>query len=390
MGVKTVRGIPLDGKRVLARVDFNVPLEDGRVTDDTRIRAALPTLDVLIEGKARIALLSHLGRPKGKVVEGLRMGPVADRLAELIGRSVKKLDDCVGARVQEEVMALSTGQVLMLENVRFHPGETANDPGFAEDLASPFDLYVNDAFGASHRAHASTVGVTRYLPAVSGLLMERELETLGRIVEQPERPFVALLGGAKISDKIRLVETLLGLVDSLLIGGGMANTFLKAQGYQVGDSLVEDDVLGAATGILDRAGQKLILPVDLVVADAFDANARRRTIGLGDVAPGWRILDIGPATVKRFGEVLRGARTALWNGPMGVFEMLPFAEGTMGIAHLLADIDATTVVGGGDSVAAVDRAGIADRITHVSTGGGAMLAFLEGAPLPGVEALDRA
>jgi len=261
---------------------------------------------------------------------------------------------------------------------------------FIEDLASPFDLYVNDAFGASHRAHASTVGVTRYLPAVAGLLMERELETLGGVVEQPERPFVALLGGAKISDKIKLVETLLGLVDSLLIGGGMANTFLKAQGYQVGDSLVEDDVLGAATGILDRAGQKLILPVDLVVADAFDANARRRTTGLGDVAQGWRILDIGPATVKRFGEVLRGARTALWNGPMGVFEMLPFAEGTMGIAHLLADIDATTVVGGGDSVAAVDRAGVADRITHISTGGGAMLAFLEGESLPGVEALDRA
>jgi len=344
----------------------------------------------LIEGKARIALLSHLGRPKGEVVEGLRMGPVADRLAELIGHSVKKLDDCVGTRVQEEAMALGTGQVVMLENVRFHPGETANDPGFAEDLASPFDLYVNDAFGASHRAHASTVGVTRYLPAVAGLLMERELETLGRIVEQPERPFVALLGGAKISDKIKLVETLLDLVDSLLIGGGMANTFLKAQGYQVGDSLVEDDVLGAATGILDRAGQKLILPVDLVVADAFDANARRRTSGLGDVAPGWRILDIGPATVKRFGEVLRGARTALWNGPMGGFEMHPFAEGTMGIAHLLADIDATTVVGGGDSVAAVDRAGVADRITHISTGGGAMLAFLESAPLPGVEALDRA
>jgi phosphoglycerate kinase len=371
-------------------VDFNVPLEDGTVADDTRIRAALPTLEVLMERKARIGVLSHMGRPKGKVVEGLRMNPVADRLAELIGRPVKKMDDCIGAGVREEITALDTGQVLLLENVRFHPGEKANEPGFAKDLASPFDLYVNDAFGASHRAHASTVGVTRYLPAAAGLLMERELETLGRLVEQPERPFVALLGGAKISDKIKLVENLLCLVDFLLMGGGMANTFLMAQGCQMGDSLVEDDALSAAAGILDRAGQKLVLPEDMVVADAFDADAARRTMGLGDVAPGWRVLDIGPATVKRFGEILHRARTVLWNGPMGVFEMLPFAEGTMGIARLLSDLDATTVVGGGDSVAAVDRAGVADRITHVSTGGGAMLTFLEGTPLPGVEALDQA
>jgi phosphoglycerate kinase len=279
--------------------------------------------------------------------------------------------------------------MVMLENVRFHPGETANDPGFAEELAAPFDLYVNDAFGASHRAHASTVGVTRYLPSVAGLLLERELQVLDRMLNQPEHPFVAILGGAKISDKIKLVGTLLGVVDTILIGGGMANTFVKGQGYEVGDSLVEDDSLDAARRILDQAGEKLVLPVDLVVADAFDVTAKRRTVTLDGVEPGWRILDIGRGTVKRFGEVLRGAKTVLWNGPMGVFEMPPFAEGTMEIAHLLADLDATTVVGGGDSVAAVGRAGVAGRINHVSTGGGAMLEFLEGVPLPGVEALEQ-
>jgi len=388
MNKKTVRDVDVRGKRVLVRVDFNVPLAEGKVTDDTRIRAALPTIEYLLERGATVLLASHLGRPKDRVVEGLRMFPVAERLSELLGRPVIKLDDCVGPEVEAAAKAAKAGDVVLLENTRFHPEEEKNVPAFAAQLASLAEVYVNDAFGSAHRAHASTEGVARYLPAVSGLLMEKELEYLGGALAAPKRPFIAILGGAKVSDKIGVIQNLLSRVDALLIGGGMANTFLKASGYDVADSLVEDGSLETARELLEQAGSKLVLPVDVTVADRFDAEAFAQVVAVANVPAGWRILDIGPRTLEIFRERLEGARTVVWNGPMGVFEFPKFATGTEAVARILAMLpEATTIIGGGDSAAAVEQAGLADKMSHISTGGGASLEFLEGRTLPGVAAL---
>jgi len=387
MNKKTVRDIDVAGKRVLVRVDFNVPLEKGQVTDDTRIRAALPTIRYLIDHRARVILMSHLGRPKGGPSDDLRLEPVARRLSELLGQEVHYVRDCIGPEVEAAVQALGEGEVLLLENLRFHPEEEKNDPAFAAQLAKLGDVYVNDAFGAAHRAHASTAGIAQYLPAVAGFLMEKELTFLGKALESPERPFITILGGAKISDKIGVIRNLLSRVDRLLIGGGMANTFLKAMGYEMGDSLVEMESLDVARELLQAAGDKLRLPVDVVIADRFDNDAERRVVKVDAVPAGWRVLDIGPETVAAFRAELANARTVVWNGPMGVFEFPNFAAGTFAIAETLASLPATTIVGGGDSVAAVQKAGMAYQITHISTGGGASLEFLEGRTLPGVAAL---
>ncbi len=390
MAKKTVRDVDVNGKRVLVRVDFNVPLDQGAVTDDTRIRAALPTLEYLLEQGAKIILMSHLGRPKEDNRDQFRMDPVAARLGELLGRPVHKVDALVGDDVEEAVSAMQAGEVLLLENTRFEKGETKNDEALSRQLARLADVYVNDAFGSAHRAHSSTTGVAEQgdFPAVAGFLMEKELQALGEALSNPERPFVALQGGAKISDKVTVLNRLLELADWVLIGGGMANTFFKAQGHDVADSLVEDEALPEAKRLLAEAGDKLVLPVDMVIADAFDNEASTQTIEAGAVPAGWRILDIGPKTIEHYRDILRGARTVLWNGPMGVFELSNFARGTFAIAETMAALDAITVVGGGDSAAAVAEIGLAERLTHVSTGGGASMEFLEGKTLPGVAALD--
>ena len=388
MDKKTVRDVDVRRKRVLMRVDFNVPLKDGAVTDDRRIRAALPTIQYLLDQGAAVVLMSHLGRPKGEPKPEFRLDPVADRLSELLERPVTKLDDCVGEDVENAVKAMQPGDVILLENTRFKSGETKNDPALAEGLARLGDLYVNDAFGTAHRAHASTAGVAQHLPAVGGFLMEKELNYLGRALADPERPFLAVLGGAKISDKIGVIQSLLAQVDSLLIGGGMANTFFKAQGFNVGDSLVEDEAVDTARELLESAGDRLVLPVDCVIADRFEPDAESKVVPVDQVPDGWRILDIGPASVAHFSNRLAAARTVVWNGPMGVFEFPKFAEGTLAIARALAGLeDATTIIGGGDSAAAVEDSGLADKMSHISTGGGASLEFLEGKELPGVAAL---
>jgi len=389
---KTVKDLAVQNKRVLVRVDFNVPLDKatGAITDDARIRAALPTIRYLIGQGARVILCSHLGRPGGKVVDKLRLTPVAQRLSELLGQPVAKTDDCVGPAVQAVVAAMQPGDVLLLENLRFHAEEEANDPAFARQLADLADVYVNDAFGTAHRAHASTEGVAHYLPAVAGFLMEKEIDYLSRALENPARPFDAIIGGAKVSDKIAVLQNLLGKVDALLIGGGMANTFLKAQGHEVGQSLVEDDKLDVARSLLAQAQARhvrLFLPVDVVVADKFAADAAWKTVAVTAVPANWCILDVGPQTVKLFANELKAAQTVVWNGPLGVFEFPAFAQGTIALAKALAASRATTIIGGGDSTAAVEQAGVADRITHISTGGGASLEFLEGKTLPGVAAL---
>jgi phosphoglycerate kinase len=389
MRKKTLRDIEVKGRRVLVRVDFNVPLEGGAVADDTRITAALPTIRHLIDGGAKTILCSHLGRPKGKPDSKYSLAPAATHLGELLGKKVPFAPDCVGPAVEKLVASMKPGDVLLLENLRFHAEEEKNDPAFARALAALADVYVDDAFGSAHRAHASTAGVADHLPAVAGFLMERELDFLGRALADPGRPFVAILGGAKVSDKIAVIENLLGKVDALLVGGGMANTFLKAQGREIGKSLVENDKVAVAEKLLRDAGAKLVLPVDAVVGDRFDAAAERRTVDVTAVPPGWLILDIGPKTIAAFTGRLAGAKTVIWNGPMGVFEMEPFAAGTFAIARALAGLSgATTIIGGGDSAAAVEQAGVADRITHVSTGGGASLEFLEGKELPGVAVLQ--
>jgi len=387
MNKKTIRDVSVRGKRVLVRVDFNVPLQDGAAADDARILAALPTINYLLEQGAALILCSHLGRPKGQIAPELRMDPLAARLAELLNRPVTKLDDCVGPEVEAAAQAMRPGDVVMLENTRFHAEEKDNDPEFARKLAGLAQVYVNDAFGSAHRAHASTEGVAHYLPAVAGLLMEKELEFLGRAVEHPEHPYLAILGGAKISDKIGVIESLLARCDRLLIGGAMANTFFEALGFEMGDSLVEREALPLARSLLESAGSRIVLPVDVVVADAFDNDANSRVVAPNEVAAGWRILDIGPKTMPTFESALRGAKTIVWNGPLGVFEMSNFAWGTFKMAQLLADLDAVTIVGGGDSAAAVRQAGLADKMTHVSTGGGASLELLEGKELPGVAVL---
>ena len=388
MAIKTVGDVDLQGKRVLLRVDFNVPLQDGMITDDGRIRAALPTLEHLIESGATVIAMSHMGRPKGKVVDDLRLTPVAARLADLLDRPVTKLDDCVGQAVVATVAAAQPGDVILLENLRFHPQEKKNDPEFARQLAALADVYVSDAFGAAHRAHASVVGVAEHLPALAGFLMEKELAALGGALDDPARPFVAILGGAKVSGKIEVIDNLLPQVDHLLIGGGMANTFFKAQGYPVGDSLVEDDALDIARETLAQGGHKLLLPVDVVVADAFDAAAKSQVVAADQTPAGWRIMDVGPQTLERFADALRASRTVVWNGPMGVFEMERFAQGTFTLARLVAETDAVTIIGGGDSAAAIEQSGLADNMAHISTGGGASLEFLAGKTLPGVAALN--
>jgi len=394
MNKKTVRDINVKGKRVLMRVDFNVPLKGepgslGVVTDDTRIRAALPTIQYLLDQGAAVILMSHLGRPKDGPDPQYSMKPTATHLAGLLGKPVAFVGECVGAEAQAAAAALKPGELLVLENTRFYPGETKNDLALAEQMAALADIYVNDAFGSAHRAHASTEGVAHFLPAVAGFLMEKELAYLGGALENPRRPFVAILGGAKVSDKIAVIESLLDKADLLLIGGGMANTFFKAQGLAIGDSLVEDAALDTARTFVAKAGSRLVLPVDVVVADAFDANAAMQTVPVDAVPAGWRILDIGPATVARFREALTPAKTVVWNGPLGVFEFPRFAVGTVSVAGILAELpDATTVIGGGDSAAAVAQAGLADKMSHISTGGGASLEFLEGKALPGVMALN--
>lgn len=393
----------LQDKRVLVRADFNVPLDDqGNISDDTRIRAALPTINHLISHGAKVILASHFGRPKGddfaaRVSEKNRLTPVATRLSELLGQTVTKPSDCIGDEVASTVAAMQPGQVVLLENVRFHPEEEKNDPAFAEQLASIADLYVNDAFGTAHRAHASTEGVTHYLkPSVGGLLIEKELQYLQNAIEDPKRPLVAIIGGSKVSSKITVIESLLEKVDKLLIGGGMIFTFYKARGLSVGKSLAEDEFLELATTLEAKAKEKgvaLLLPTDVVVADKFAADASAQTVSVDAIPDGWMGLDIGPDSIKVFQDALLGCKTVIWNGPMGVFEFDKFAAGTEAIAHALADLTktgATTIIGGGDSVAAVEKVGVAEQMSHISTGGGASLELLEGKVLPGIAALDDA
>ncbi|KGP76207.1 phosphoglycerate kinase [Desulfosporosinus sp. Tol-M] len=394
MNKKSVKDVEVRGKRVLVRADLNVPLDEQRhITDDTRIRASLPTIEYLVRQGARVILASHLGRPKGQVKPEYSLDSVAQRLSELLGQDVRLAGDCVGNAAMEAVSRLQDGQVLLLENVRFHAEEEKNDPTFARDLAMLAELFVNDAFGTAHRAHASTEGVTHYLPAVAGLLMQKEVEFMGNALERPERPFVAIIGGAKVSDKIGVIENLLEKVDTLIIGGGMANTFLKAQGIKVGKSLLEEEKVELAKQLIEKAkakGVELELPIDVVVALAFEANALHHTVGVSEIQEDEMALDIGQASAERFAARISTARTVIWNGPMGVFEMDAFARGTERVAQAVASCGGITIVGGGDSVAAVEKMGVADRMTHISTGGGASLEFLEGKVLPGVGALNEA
>jgi len=392
MNKLTVRDIEVSGKKVLVRVDFNVPLngKTGAITDDSRIRATLPTIKYLTDHKARVILCSHLGRPKGKVVKQLRLTVVARHLSQILGYTVKVANDGIGPEVDRAVGNLEAGQVLLLENIRFHPEEETNDDAFAKRLASLADIYVNDAFGACHRAHASIVGVARYLPAVAGLLVEKEVKVLEDLLANPHHPFAELAGGAKVSDKIGVLENTMDKVDSILIGGSMAATFLKAKGYEIGLSLVEDDKLDLATRLMNyaaRQGVNLMLPVDMIVADKLSAEAEFKTVSIENIPPDWRIVDIGPQTISNFSAELRKCQTIFWNGPMGVYEITRFAQGTQAMARLLADLKATTIIGGGSTAEIVIAMKLADKMTFVSTGGGASLRFLGGEKLPGVEVL---
>ncbi len=391
MAKKTIRDVDLRGKRVLMRVDFNVPMANGVVTDDKRIRAALPSIQHVLDEGAALILMSHLGRPKGVGYEAeFSLKPAAEALSKLLGRPVLMAPDCIGDDVEAMAASLKPGDVLMLENTRFHKGEEKNDFGLAQQMAVLGDVYVNDAFGSAHRAHSSTEGIAKCLPSVCGFLMEQELDYLSRATQNPARPYVAILGGAKISDKIAVVENLLSKADTVIIGGGMANTFLAAKGYAMQDSLVEPGSIETARAILATAGGRLLLPVDAVIADRFDAEANSQVVDVDKVPAGWRIMDIGPKSIDAFAAVLKQAKLVVWNGPMGVFEMPKYAEGTFAIARLLATLDATTVIGGGDSASAVKKAGVANKMSHVSTGGGASLEFLEGKDLPGVAVLQEA
>jgi len=392
MDKQTIRDIDVSGKRVLVRVDFNVPLDEktGKITDDSRIRATLPTIEYLIDRGARVILASHLGRPEGKVVDKLRLTVVAQRLSQILGKQVGVTKNCIGSETKKSVASLKSSDVLFLENLRFHSAEERDSAVFARALANLADIYVNDAFGTSHRSHASIVKVTEYLPSVAGLLLERELKTLGSILENQAHPFGGLLGGAKVSDKVGMLENILNRVDSLLIGGGMAATFLKAKSYEVGLSLIEADRLDTAVRLMEKAsrnGVRLLLPVDVIVADGLDAEAKVKVVSIENISPRLRIVDIGPQTIKNFSEELRKCKTIFWNGPMGIYEKPQFAKGTKAMARLLAGLDATTIIGGGSTAEVVIEMKLADRMTFVSTGGGATLRFLSGKTLPGVETL---
>lgn len=390
MNKLTVADIDIRRKTVFVRADFNVPLHEGRVADDTKIRAALPTINYLLDNEARVILASHLGRPKGKIDESLRLDPIVPVLSRLTGRKVLKVNDCTGPEARGALAALGSGEILLLENTRFFPGEKENSPEFGRELASLADVFVNDAFASSHRAHASVVGLAPHIPAVAGFLLARELEVLGGLMLDPARPFLALVGGAKVSDKLRMLRRLLELVDGLILAGGMANTFLLARGLDVGDSLVERDLVGEAADLMETArkiGKELLLPEDLVVAPEVSDEVENKVVAAGAVPTGWKALDIGPRSVESCSQALKHAATVFWNGPMGVFEVNAFAAGTMGLARVIADLDAVTVVGGGESIAALKKASVVDRITHVSTGGGAALELLEGRELPGVTCL---
>jgi phosphoglycerate kinase len=393
MAIRTVNQIDLKGKRVFIRVDFNVPQDEkGNITDDTRILLSLPTIRFVSQAGGKVVLASHLGRPKGKKDPKFSLAPVAKRLAQLIGKKVAFATDCIGEEVQKQIQRLQEGEIVLLENLRFHPEEEKNEEGFSKALAALCDVYVNDAFGTAHRAHASTEGMTRFVKAVAaGFLMMKEVESLEKALVNPQKPYVAILGGAKVSDKLGVIQNLLDQVTTLLVGGGMAYTFLRAEGFQVGKSLVEEDQIGLSLSLLERAKGKInfLLPSDHIAAERMDIQAKRKVVKNDQIPPGWVCLDIGPETVKVFSKEIESAKTIVWNGPMGVFELEPFSEGTFAIAKAIADSHAFSIVGGGDSVAAVNRAGVADRISHISTGGGASLEFLEGKKLPGIEALRR-
>lgn len=388
---KSIEDIDVAGKRVLARCDFNVPLKDGVITNDKRIVAALPTIKYLLEHNARLILCSHLGRPKGEFKPEFSLAPVAKRLSELLGKEVIMAKDVIGEDAKAKAAALKDGDVMLLENVRYHKEETDNDPAFAKELASMADIYVNDAFGACHRAHASTAGVAAYLPAVCGYLMQKEIAFIGGTLEDPKRPFVAILGGAKVSDKIGVITNLLDKVDTLIVGGGMAYTFMKAKGYCIGNSICEDDKVELATSIMKKAeekGVKFLIPVDNRIADKFAEDAEYKDIDSDSIPDGWMGMDIGPKTIEMFCDAVKDAKTVIWNGPMGVFEFANFANGTLAVAKAVADSDAISVIGGGDSVAAVTKLGFADKMSHISTGGGASLEYMEGKKLPGIECLN--
>ncbi|MGP4064612.1 phosphoglycerate kinase [Oceanobacillus sp. M65] len=391
MNKKTLQDIDVKGKKVFCRVDFNVPMKDGEVTDDTRIKAALPTIQYLSEQGATVILASHLGRPKGEAVEELRLDPVAKRLSDLLGKEVVKTDEVYGSEVNEALSRLSGGDILLLENVRFEAGEEKNDEQLAQAFADMADIYVNDAFGAAHRAHASTAGVAEKLPAVAGKLLEKEIAVLGKALENPERPFTAIIGGAKVKDKINVIDNLLDKVDNLIVGGGLAYTFIKAQGHEIGKSLLEEDKLDLAKEFMQKAkdnGVNFVLPVDVVVADDFSEEANTKIVDIEEIPADWEALDIGPKTREKYSQIVADSKLVIWNGPMGVFELNVFAGGTKAVAESLANTEGYTVIGGGDSAAAVEKFDYAEDMDHVSTGGGASLEFMEGKALPGVEALN--
>lgn len=390
MNKMSIEDVDVKGKRLFCRVDFNVPLEEGQITDDNRIRAALPTIRYLVEQGASLILASHLGRPKGQAVDELRLDPVAERLADLLGRSVFKADEVIGKEVEEKADELKEGEILLLENVRFHPGEEKNDPELARAFSGLADLYVNDAFGAAHRAHASTAGIAEYLPAVAGFLMKKELDTLGQALEDPERPFTAIIGGAKVKDKIGVIDNLLDKVDNLLVGGGLSYTFLKAKGLEIGKSLLEEEKLDQAQAFMKKAqeqGVNLVLPADVVVSGEFSPDAPAETVDVESIPADKEGLDIGPKTREKFAEIIGSSQLVIWNGPLGVFEFDRFAEGTFAVAQAVAESDAASIIGGGDSAAAIQKSGLANRVDHISTGGGASLELMEGKVLPGVDVL---
>lgn len=392
MNKKSVKDVDLKGKKVFCRVDFNVPMQDGQITDETRIRAALPTIQYLQEQGAKVMLASHLGRPKGQVVEELRLTPVAKRLSELLGTDVKKADEAYGDSVKALVSEMNEGDVVLLENVRFYAGEEKNDPELAKSFAELADVYVNDAFGAAHRAHASTEGIAHYIPAVSGFLMDKELATIGKALSNPERPFTAIIGGAKVKDKIGVIDNLLDVVDNLIIGGGLAYTFIKAQGHEIGKSLLEEDKIDLAKSFIEKAKEKGVnfyMPIDGVVADRFAQDADTKVVPIEEIPADWQALDIGPKTAELYRDVIQKSKLVIWNGPMGVFEFDAFANGTKAVAESLAEAkDTYSIIGGGDSAAAVEKFNLADQMSHISTGGGASLEFMEGKELPGVVALN--